>query len=144
MDDNHEKLKVLKIQKRLMSHHPHLYHQLRQYLSQYSRYRDQRHLATLSWMSVGVLLSQSLNLNEWEPYVISRAQQAQSYQKRWSRFLNNSKVETEKLYLPLVMAAIKDWSRQRIYLALDTTMLWNQYCMIHVSLICGGRAISQG
>ena len=124
-----------------MSHHPHLYHQLRQYLSQYSRYRDQRHLATLSWMSVGVLLSQSLNLNEWEPYVISRAQQAQSYQKRWSRFLNNSKVETEKLYLPLVMAAIKDWSRQRIYLALDTTMLWNQYCMIHVSLICGGRAI---
>ncbi|MEM8718050.1 MAG: hypothetical protein AAGE84_01910 [Cyanobacteria bacterium P01_G01_bin.39] len=89
-----------------MAHHPHLYHQLRQYLSQYSHYRDQRHLTTLSWMSVGVLLSQSLSLNEWEPYVQSRATQAQSYQKRWSRFLKNSKVNTEKLYLPLVQPAV--------------------------------------
>ena len=118
-----------------------LHHQLRQYLSQYSHYRDQRHLVTLSWMVVGVLLSQSLSLTEWEPYVISRAQQAQSYQKRWSRFLKNPKVNPEKLYIPLVMTAIKDWSHRRIYLALDTTVLWNQYCMIHVSLICGGRAI---
>lgn len=124
-----------------MTHHPRLYHQLRQYLSQYSHYRDQRHLSTLSWMSVGVLLSHSLSLNEWEPYVISRAQQAQSYQKRWSRFLKNKKVKTEKLYIPLVMAAIQHWSNSRIYLAMDTTMLWNQYCMIHISLICGGRAI---
>ena len=124
-----------------MTHHPHLYHQLRQYLSQYSHYRDQRHLTTLSWMSVGVLLSQSLSLNEWEPYVQSCAQQAQSYQKRWSRFLKNSKVNTEKLYIPLVISAIKDWSNTRIYLALDTTVLWNRYCMIHLSLICGGRAI---
>lgn len=92
-------------------------------------------------MSVGVLLSQSLSLTEWEPYVISRAQQAQSYQKRWSRFLKNPKVNTEKLYIPLVMAAIKDWSNSRIYLALDTTLLWKEYCMIHLSLVCGGRAI---
>jgi hypothetical protein len=96
---------------------------------------------TLSWMVVGVLLSQSLHLTEWEPFVISRATKAQSYQKRWSRFLQNSRIEEEKLYLPLVMAAISHWSNQRIYLALDTTMLWNQYCMIHLSIICGGRAI---
>ena len=70
-----------------MTHHPHLYHQLRQYISQHSHYRDRRHLNTLSWMSVGVLLSQSLNLNEWEPYVQSRAIQAQSYQKRSLSFL---------------------------------------------------------
>lgn len=124
-----------------MTHHPHLYDQLRQYLSQYSHYRDKRHLVTLSWMVSGVLLSQSLSLTEWEPYVISRAQQAQSYQKRWSRFLKNPKVHPEKLYIPLVMAAIKDWSNRRLYLALDTTVLWNQYCMIQVSLICGGRAL---
>lgn len=30
---------------------------------------------------------------------------------------------------------------QRVYLALDTTVLWNQYCMIHLSVVCGGRAI---
>lgn len=124
-----------------MSSHPHLYHQLLKYVGQYSKYSDRRHLMTLSWMVVGVLLSQSLHLTEWEPFVISRATKAQSYQKRWSRFLQNSRIEEEKLYLPLVMAAISHWSNQRIYLALDTTMLWNQYCMIHLSIICGGRAI---
>ncbi len=39
------------------------------------------------------------------------------------------------------MAAISDWNEQRLYLALDTTVLWNRYCMIHLSVICGGRAI---
>lgn len=28
-----------------------------------------------------------------------------------------------------------------MYIALDTTMLWNKYCMIHLSIICSGRAI---
>ncbi len=88
-----------------------------------------------------MLLSQSLHLTEWEPFIISRATQAQSYQKRWSRFLINHKIEVEKIYLPLVMAAISNWTKGRLYLALDTTMLWNKYCMIHLSIICSGRAI---
>lgn len=39
------------------------------------------------------------------------------------------------------MAGISKWNKQRLYLALDTTVLWNRYCMIHLSVICGGRAI---
>lgn len=124
-----------------MTLHPHLYHQLLQYLGQHSHHSDKRHMITLSWMVVGVLMSQSLHLTEWEPFVISRATKAESYQKRWTRFLQNSRIEEEKLYLPLVMAAISHWSKHRIYLALDTTVLWNRYCMIHLSLVCGGRAI---
>ncbi len=124
-----------------MTQHPPLYNQLMQYLRQHSHYSDKRHLITLSWMVMGVLLSQSLHLTEWEPFVISRATQAQSYQKRWGRFLTNQKVEVEKIYIPLVMAAISNWSKGRLYLALDTTMLWNKYCMIHLSIICSGRAI---
>ena len=108
-------------------------------------------------MVVGVLLSQSLHLTEWEPYVMSRATKAQqrgwtsggnlrvphaqSYQKRWGRFLSNQKIEVEKIYLPLLMGAIANWSKTRIYLALDTTMLWNKYCMTHLSIVCNGRAI---
>ena len=124
-----------------MTQHPPLYNQLMQYLRQHSHYSDKRHLITLSWMVMGVLLSQSLHLTEWEPYVVSRATQAQSYQKRWGRFLTNQKVEVEKIYLPLLMAAIAKWSKTRVYLALDTTMLWNKYCMTHLSIICNGRAI---
>ena len=88
-----------------MTSYPPLYNQLMQYLRQHSYYSDKRHLVTLSWMVMAVLLSQSLHLTEWEPYVMSRATQAQSYQKRWSRFLKNPKIEVEKIYIPLVMAA---------------------------------------
>ena len=94
-----------------MTQHPPLYNQLMQYLRQYSHYSDKRHLITLSWMVMGVLLSQSLHLTEWEPFVISRATQAQSYQKRWSRFLKNQKVEIEKIYLPLVIVATRNDKR---------------------------------
>lgn len=89
-----------------MTSYPPLYHQLIKYLRQHSHYSDKRHLITLSWMVMGVLLSQSLHLTEWEPFVISRATQAQSYQKRWGRFLKNHRVEVEKIYLPLVQPAV--------------------------------------
>ena len=62
-------------------------------------------------MVTGVLLSQSLHLTEGEPYVMSRATKAQSYQRRWVRFLSNRKVEVEKIYLPLLMAAIAPRSK---------------------------------
>ena len=39
------------------------------------------------------------------------------------------------------MAAINEWKHQRVYLALDTTMLWNRFCIIHLSVVWGGRAI---
>ena len=79
-----------------------IYAQDNKYLRKGSKFVDLRHLKVLSWMVTALLGSQSLNQNEWEPYVNSRAQQAQSYQRRWSRFLSNRRVEVEKLYVPLV------------------------------------------
>lgn len=72
--------------------------------------------------------------------MVSRAQQAQSYQRRWSRFLSNVRVKVTDLYVPLVLASLSGWEG-RLYLALDTTVLWNQYCMIHISVVWGGRAL---
>ena len=45
------------------------------------------------------------------------------------------------MYVPLVMAAIRNWQGQRLYLALDTTVLWNRFCVIHLSVVCCGRAV---
>ena len=45
------------------------------------------------------------------------------------------------MYVPLVMAAISNWQGQRLYLALDTTVLWNRFCIIHLSVVCCGRAV---
>jgi hypothetical protein len=39
------------------------------------------------------------------------------------------------------MAAIDGWQTKRLYLALDTTMLWNRFCIIHLSVVCCGRAV---
>ena len=118
-----------------------LYHQLLSLLSQHAKYKDFRHLRALAWMINALICSSKINLSEWESYVISRANQAQSIERRWHRFVHNSRIKVKSLYIPLVMAAISNWNEQRLYLALDTTVLWNRYCMIHLSVICGGRAI---
>ena len=28
-----------------------------------------------------------------------------------------------------------------LYLALDTTVLWNRFCVVHLSVVCCGRAV---
>jgi hypothetical protein len=61
--------------------------------------------------------------------------------RRWRRFLTNQKIDIEHIYIPLVMAALSKWKNQRLSLAIDTTVLWNKYCMIHLSIVCCGRAI---
>ena len=125
-----------------MSSPTQLYNQLFKILSQYSFYKDLRHLKALAWMIQALLLSGKINLSEWEPYIQCRATQAQSVERRCQRFLNNRKIKVRTLYIPLMLAAISNWqTTKRIYLAIDTTVLWNRFCMIHVSIVCGRRAI---
>lgn len=118
-----------------------LYAQVFDQLRQYSTFRDLRHLKALAWMVTALVCSTQLTLSAWEAYVPSRATQSQSFERRWQRFLKNPKIRVKSLYVPLVMAALKRFSGKPIYLALDTTMLWNRYCMIHLSVICCGRAV---
>jgi len=124
-----------------MSNSTDVYRQVFSFLRQYSHYRDLRHLIALGWMVSALICSGQLSLPAWEAYVPSRAKKAQSVERRWQRFLCNRLIEVNKLYVPLVMLALKDWQTHRLYLALDTTVLWNQYCMIHVSVVCCGRAV---
>lgn len=118
-----------------------VYHQLLNLLRQYTSYRDFRHLKALAWMINALICSGKINLSQWEAYVPTLAQQAQSTERRWQRFLRNPRVKIRSLYIPLIMAAIDGWQTQRLYLALDTTMLWNRYCVIHLSVVCCGRAV---
>lgn len=124
-----------------MSNSTHFHTQLLGYLRQYSNYCDLRHIKTLAWMVSALICSGQLSLPAWEPYVESRAQKAQSFERRWRRLLDNERVGVTKIYLPLLMAALQGWQNHRLYLALDTTVLWNRYCMIHLSVVCCGRAI---
>lgn len=103
--------------------------------------RDLRHLKTLAWMVSALIYSGQLSLPAREPYIQSRATKAQSLERRWRRFLDNQRVRVSRMYVPLVMAALSGWKPHRLYLALDTTVLWDQYCMIHLSVVCCGRAV---
>jgi hypothetical protein len=118
-----------------------LYLQLLGFFRQYSRAKDWRHLKTLGSMVSALIGSGKLSLPAWEPHVTSKATQAQSFERRWRRFLTNKKINVEHIYLPLVMAALGKWKNQRLSLAIDTTVLWDKYCMIHLSVVCCGRAI---
>lgn len=59
----------------------------------------------------------------------SRAKIAQSKQRRFSRWLHNSRINVHRLYSPLIQAALSGWEEEGLYLSLDTSVLWNQYCL---------------
>ena len=42
---------------------------------------------------------------------------------------------------PLMQQALVEWGEQALYVALDTSMLWNTYCLIRLSVIYRGRAV---
>jgi len=100
-----------------------LYNQLLTHLRQYAHYCDLRHLKALAWMVNATIQSGTLSLPEWEPYVNARAQVAQSFERRWQRFMDNPRIDVSAIYIPLVMVALEQWRGQRIFIAMDTTML---------------------
>ena len=124
-----------------MENTPYLYDTLLRVLGQHSNWLDLRHLKTLAWMMVGLIHSSSMSLCAWAPYVVSRARFSQSTVRRFRRWLDNDKIEVHSLYGPLIQQALVGWVEKTLYLALDTSMLWNTYCLVRVSVIYRGRAV---
>ncbi len=118
-----------------------LYDQLCNLLGQSSDWADRRHLQTLVWMVIGVICSECISVTKWGIYVRSRAKVAQSHQRRFSRWLHNSRINVQRLYSPLIAAALVNWGVSEISLIEDTTMLWDEYCLIRLSIQYRGRAI---
>jgi hypothetical protein len=124
-----------------MENTPRLYDTLVQVLSQHRQWLDVRHRKTLAWMMVGLIESGLISLTSWAPFVHGRAVFAQSSVRRFARWLANERIDVHKLYGPLIQQALTSWGAHTLYLALDTSLLWEQYCVIRISLIYRGRAI---
>lgn|GEM_PF-2524951 len=60
--------------------------------------------------------------------------------RRFRRWLNNEKIVVHDLYGPLIQQALADWGEQRLYLALDTSQLWDKYCIVRISVVFRSRA----
>lgn len=124
-----------------MENTPRLYDTLIEVLRQHDNWLDLRHLKTLAWMMAGLIQSGTINLTAWAPYVQSRAKYAQSTVRRFRRWLDNERIQVHALYGPLIQQALGEWGQHKLHLALDTTVLWNQYCVIRISVVYRGRAI---
>jgi Transposase DDE domain len=124
-----------------MENTPRLYCELVELVGQHGKWRDVRHLYTLVWMVVGLIQAGKVRLPAWVPFVRGRARYAQSTQRRFARWLDNKRIEVHTLYAPLIQRALAEWGNHTLYLARDTTRLWNRYCVIRISLIYRGRAV---
>ena len=119
-----------------------LYDARSRYLSQCEIvWQDARHLQTLCWMIIGTIQSQNVHLNGFGVYVKSRAQSAQSHQRRFRRWLSNRRIDVVSAHHLLVQQALSGWQRERLYLSLDTTVVWNCFCMVWIRVIYRGRTV---
>lgn len=124
-----------------MEKSPRLYSELMDLCGQPGQWRDVRHLQTLAGRVVGLIETGQVRLPAWVPFVSGRAQYAQSTQRRFRRWLANRRIEGAPRYGPLIQPALQDWGPHTRYLALDTSMLWNQYCLMRRSVVYRGRAV---
>jgi hypothetical protein len=92
-------------------------------------------------MVTGLICSECISLTKWCVYVRSRARFAQSHQRRFSRWLHNPRINVQKLYSALIAQALVTWEEPQITLIEDTSMLWDEYCLIRLSVQYRGRAI---
>jgi len=61
--------------------------------------------------------------------------------RRFSRWLHNPRINVQRLYSPLIATALVEWGASGITLIEDTSMLWNEYCLIRLSIQYRGRAV---
>lgn len=118
-----------------------LYNTIIKILSQHKKWLDIRHMFTLVWMVVGVIRSGKISMTAWISYVEGKAQYAQSTQRRFNRWVKNDRINVSELYAPLIQDALLDWGDHTLYLALDTSRLFEEYCLIRTSVVFRGRAV---
>jgi hypothetical protein len=90
------------------------------------------------------LSSSHVALTKWTPYVTGRAEFAQSTQRRFARWLSNRRIAVLHLYGAVLQQVLSDYQDRRVYLALDTTLLWDTYGVVSVTLVYRGRRIPLG
>lgn len=112
--------------------------QLRQWVNP----KDKRHLQGFAETVAAILLSQSACLGHWIAYLGHRDCQARSHMERLSYFVHNTAITAERFYVPLLRQALQAFEGTAVILTLDTSMLWNQFCLIEVCLVWGGRSFT--
>ena len=119
---------------------PLLYRQLHEQFSQFIRPRDRRHLVGFAENVAAILQAESGCLSHWLVYLSHRSCQARSHLERLSYFVHNPRITSETFYEPLLQKFLAAWEGLPVLLTLDTSLFWEEYCLIEVCLTWGGRS----
>ena len=92
-------------------------------------------------MVFALIQTGSVSLTKWTTYLPCRGLYAQSKQRRVRRWLGNSRINIHRLYKPLIRAALATWEAEHLYLCLDTSLFWEEYCLIRLAVVYRGRSI---
>jgi hypothetical protein len=104
------------------------------------RFHDIRCLVTFAWAIVGVLMEKSVHLSKWGVHRSGEAQAA-SKQRQFARWLKNARIVPSEIYKHLAQTAFAEWGGHKIYLALDSSSLWDEFVVVRVALVYRGRAL---
>lgn len=121
---------------------PLLYRQLQDQLRQWVQPKDQRHLQGFAEMLAAILQSGSACLGKWLPSLSHRDCQARAHLERLSYFLHNQQISAERFYDPMLRHVLAALAGESVLLTLDTSMLWDQFCLIAVCFVWGGRSFT--
>jgi hypothetical protein len=108
---------------------------------QYSLWTDIRNAETCAWMVTGSLLTTSSNITDWIPKVLTKALFSQSTERRFNRWLENPVIDIVGIYGSQIVRALKSWGEERLVIALDTSMLFEKFCLIQLSILYRSRAV---
>lgn len=123
---------------------PLLYRQLQDQLSQWVQPKDQRHLQGFAEIVAAILQSGEACLGRWIPYLSHRDCQARAHMGRLSYFLHNQQITAAGYYEPMLQQALSAFAGEAVLLTLDTSMLWDRFCLIEVCFVWGGRSFTLG
>ena len=104
--------------------------------------KDQRHLQGVAEAVAAILQSESAVLGQWLPDLTHRNCSARAHLERLSYLLHNGQISATRFYTPLWQALLPDLADNEATLVLDTSMLWEQFCLIEVTLAWGGRGLT--
>ena len=119
---------------------PLLHSQLYAQLSQWITPADKRHLIGFAENVAAILQAESGCLSHWLSYLSHRCCKARAHLERLRYFVHNPKITPETFYVPILVQFLQAWAGMAMTLTLDTSMMWDKYCLIEVCLSWGGRS----
>ena len=114
---------------------------MKTWLGQGENWAHLSHLTVCLWLVVALIQTGEVNLTKWAKHIPCRGRYAQSRQRRIRRWLGNPRINVHRLYKPIIQAALANWEDEWLYVSLDTTQYWDEYCLIRLAVVHRGRAL---